>query len=134
MRIKVIEDEWEKNRPRSAEFAPKDALDQLNIIGTKITKANEEWGRICKAQELLDMELGDPLRLQTIVEDHQLLKNVWAEVHKVWVNIDQINEIPLSAYVHKKVKETLDHLLEMMNDFPNKLRAHNVYDEYKALL
>lgn len=63
MRIKVIEDEWEKNRPRSAEFAPKDALDQLNIIGTKITKAHEEWGRICKAQELLDMELGDPLRL-----------------------------------------------------------------------
>jgi hypothetical protein len=54
------------------------------------------------------MELGDPLRLQTIVEDHQLLKNVWAEIHKVWVNIDQINEIPLSAYVHKKVKETLN--------------------------
>lgn len=80
------------------------------------------------------MELGDPLRLQTIVEDHQLLKNVWAEIHKVWVNIDAINEIPLSAYVHKKVKETLDQLLEMMNDFPNRLRSHNVYDEYKALL
>ena len=49
MRIKVIEEEWDKNRPRSSEFSPKDALDQLNIIGTKIIKANEEWGRICKA-------------------------------------------------------------------------------------
>lgn len=87
-RIKQIEEEWEKNRPRSADFQPKDALDQLNIIGTKITKTNEEWGRICKAQELLDMELGDPLRLQTIVEDHQLLKNVWAEIHKVWSRVD----------------------------------------------
>jgi hypothetical protein len=27
MRIKVIEEEWEKNRPRSSEFSPKDALD-----------------------------------------------------------------------------------------------------------
>lgn len=62
-RIKDIEEEWDRSRPRSAEHAPKDALDQLNIVGTKITKANEEWGRICKAQELLDMELGDPLRL-----------------------------------------------------------------------
>jgi dynein heavy chain 1 len=80
------------------------------------------------------MELGDPLRLQTIVEDHSLLKNVWAEIHKVWQHVDQINEIPLSAYVHKKVKEGLDSLLEMMNDFPNRLRSHNVYDEYKSLL
>lgn len=48
-KIKDIEDEWEKQRPRSSEFAPKDALDLLNIMGTKITKLNEEWGRICKA-------------------------------------------------------------------------------------
>jgi len=27
MRIKVIEEEWDKNRPRSSEFSPKDALD-----------------------------------------------------------------------------------------------------------
>jgi dynein heavy chain 1 len=40
-KIKEIEDEWEKNRPRSAEHTPKEALDQLNIIGQKITKANE---------------------------------------------------------------------------------------------
>jgi dynein heavy chain 1 len=133
-KIKDIEDEWEKSRPRSSEHSPKDALDLLNIMGTKITKVNEEWGRICKAQELLDMELGDPHRLTNIVEDHQLLKNVWAEIHKVWQHIDQINEIPLSAFVHKKVKEKLDELLEMMNDFPNRLRSHNVYDEYKSLL
>lgn len=47
-KIKDIEDEWEKNRPRSSEYAPKDALDRLNIVGTKITKVNEEWGRIAR--------------------------------------------------------------------------------------
>ena len=32
------------------------------------------------------------------------------------------------------MKDTLDKCLEMMNDFPNKLRSHNVYDEYKGIL
>ena len=36
LKIKEIEDEWEKSRPRTAEYAPKDALDLLNIIGKKI--------------------------------------------------------------------------------------------------
>ena len=68
-KIKEIEDEWEKNRPRTSEFSPKEALDQLNIFGKKLTKTNEEWQRVCKAQELLDMELGDADRLSTLLED-----------------------------------------------------------------
>lgn len=104
----------------------------LNIIGKKIQTSNAEWVRICKAKELLDMELGDALRLSNLVEDHQLLKSVWGEIHKAWQTVDAINETPLSAYVHRKVKEALDKLLEQMNDFPNRLRSHTVYDEYKS--
>jgi len=80
------------------------------------------------------MELGDTGRLQNLVEDQELLYSVWAEIHRVWQTIDAINETPLSAYVYKKVKDQLDKLTELMNDFPNKLRSHNVYDEYKAML
>jgi dynein heavy chain 1 len=111
-KIKEIEDDWEKNRPRTAEFAPKEALDQLNIIGKKISTSNAEWIRICKAKELLDMELGDASRLQNLVEDLELLKSVWGEIHKVWQTIDVINDTPLSAYVHKMVKVAVDKLLE----------------------
>jgi dynein heavy chain 1 len=80
------------------------------------------------------MEIGDPLRLQNLVDDHALLKGVWGEIHKVWTTVDSINDTPLSAYVYKKVKEALEAILEQMNNFPNRLRSHNVYDEYKALL
>lgn len=48
-KIKEIEEQWEKNRPRSSDFTPKDALDILNIIGKKLTTVNQEWTRICKA-------------------------------------------------------------------------------------
>lgn len=133
-KLKEIEDEWDKDRPRTSEFTPKDAIDKLNIVGVKIEKSNNEWVRICKAKELLDMELGDPERLQGLVEDHQLLTGVWKEINKVWSTIDVINETPFSAYVHKKVKDALDQILEQMNNFPNRLRSHSVYDDYKSLL
>jgi len=68
-KIKDLEEQWDKNRPRTADFTPKDALDQLNIIGVKIQTSNSEWIRICKAKELLDMELGDSHRLTGLVED-----------------------------------------------------------------
>ena len=51
-----------KSRPRTAEYSPKEAIDALTILGQQITKTNEEWQRVCKAQELLDMELGDGAR------------------------------------------------------------------------
>jgi hypothetical protein len=47
------------------------------------------------------MELGDPQRLDTLIEDQQLLKQVWSSVGQVWAVVDRINEIPFSAYVHK---------------------------------
>lgn len=133
-KIKAIEDKWEATRPRTAEFTPREALDQLNIIGKEIETTNSEWVRLCKAKDLLSMELGDPNRLSGLVDDHALLKNVWSAVDEVWKHIDAINEIPLSAYQYKKVKDELDSLLEKMNEFPNRLRSHNVYDEYKALI
>lgn len=54
------------------------------------------------------MELGNPKRLDDLEEDLQGLKSVWSELNKVWGIVDQVNETPFSAYVHKKVKESLD--------------------------
>jgi hypothetical protein len=52
-------------------------LDLLAIIGKKIRNSIEEWIRICKAKELLDMELGNPKKLDALEEDLEGLKAVW---------------------------------------------------------
>ena len=87
-----------------------------------MSTAKNEWVRICKAKELLDMELGNPRRLDDLEEDLGGLKNVWSEINKVWSIVDTINETPFSAYQHKKVKEQLDQALEQMHEIPNRLR------------
>ena len=52
----------------------------LNIMGTRIGTTKTEWQRICKAKELLDMELGNPRKLDELEDDLSGLKEVWSEV------------------------------------------------------
>jgi hypothetical protein len=105
-KIKEIEEEWKINRPAQSNVLPSRALDLLSIIGKKITTTKEEWVRICKAKELLEMELGNPRRLDDLEDDLSGLKSVWGELNKVWTTtVEVVNETPFSAYVPKKVKE-----------------------------
>lgn len=90
-------------------MAPQTAINQLGILGKRIEEAKNEWTRIYKAKELLDMdlELADPRRMDNLEEDYQNLRSVWQEIAKVWVTVEAINETPFSAYQHKKVKDAL---------------------------
>ena len=56
---------------------PTRALDILASIGTKISTTKAEWVRICKAKELLEMELGDPKRLDSLEEQLNILRQCW---------------------------------------------------------
>ena len=80
------------------------------------------------------MELGNPRRLDDLEEDLTNLRQVWVELNKVWAIVDLINETPFSAYVSKKVKEQLDSAIEMMQDFPNKIRQYEVFEQYKKII
>ncbi len=63
-------------------------MDILSIIGAKVISTKSEWIRICKAKELLDMELGNPRRLDDLEEDLIGLKSVWQEINKVWAIVE----------------------------------------------
>jgi len=41
----------------------------MATIGTRISSTKAEWIRICKAKELLEMELGDPKRLDGLEDE-----------------------------------------------------------------
>jgi len=56
---------------------PNRALDILATIGTRISTSKAEWIRICTAKELLEMEIGNKARLDSLEEDFNNLKEVW---------------------------------------------------------
>lgn len=76
-KIKEIENEWKENRPKEALNKPelaspqiKRALNQLSVLGRLIKQTMEELVRVCKAKELLNMELTDAHYLDALEEDH----------------------------------------------------------------
>jgi hypothetical protein len=76
-KIKEIENEWKENRPKEALTKPelaspqiKRALNQLSVLGRLIKQTIEELVRVCKAKELLNMELTDAHYLDALEEDH----------------------------------------------------------------
>lgn len=128
-KVKEIEEEWKTKRPHQSNVTPSAALNQLAIIGKRISTAKNELVRICKAKDLLVMEPGDPKRLDALEEDLGGLKAVWSELNKVWTTtIEVVNDTPFSAYVHKKIKELLDTAFDSMNEFPNRLRQYEVFE------
>jgi len=76
-KIATVEQEWKEKGPYQGTIPPRIAMDILNIIGTKVGKTKNDWVRICKAKELLDMELGDVKRMDGIEDELAGLKSVW---------------------------------------------------------
>lgn len=64
--------------------------------------------RVCRAKELLDMELGNPERLDPFEEEVSGLKQVWSEINKVWQNVEQMRETLWTAVIPKKTREILE--------------------------
>ena len=112
----------------------KKACDQLSILGTMISQTVQDLARVCKAKELLEMEMGDPNQLDNLQEDQQNLLQVWSEIQKIWNTINKIDETPFQSYVHKNVKEALDAKMNEMRDLPNRMRQYQIYETYMTQL
>jgi len=51
----------------------------------------EELGRVCKAKELLNMELTDAHYLDSLEEDYTNLLQVWQSIGEIWQTIEKID-------------------------------------------
>jgi dynein heavy chain 1, cytosolic len=133
-KIKEIEDSWKNNKPFSGEQSPAQALEALSLTETKVKRASEQYNKICKAKEVLDMEPSDPDRLNPLTEEIQGLKEVWSELAKIWANIENLRDTPWSAIVTKKIKDVIDKSVEEMNKLPSRLRQYEAFDTMKSKL
>ena len=133
-KIKEIEESWKTQKPCSGDQSPQQALEALSSIEAKVKKAADQYSNICKAKEVLDMDLSDPERLLPLTEEIQGLKEVWAELGKVWTGIDALRDTPWSAIVTKKIKDVIDKSVEQMNALPNRLRNYEAFDTMKTKL
>ena len=78
IKIAELEEEWKNKKPeRALNVKPADAINLINVLEGKAHTTNDDWIRICRAKELLDMDLAHSSRLEPFLEDIELYKEVW---------------------------------------------------------
>lgn len=107
-------------------------LNFLSIMEGKSTKLKNDWKRVCKAKELLDMELSDPEALDGFEETIKDHKEVWTALSKIWTQVMEIGEIQFAALNPKKVKESLRSISEEFLELPTKYKQYDAYEDIRG--
>lgn len=65
--IAEIEAVWNREKPSSnADITPRDALNILDMLNSRINNVYENWHKCCQAKELLGLQAGDTQKLENL--------------------------------------------------------------------
>ncbi|XP_073783095.1 cytoplasmic dynein 1 heavy chain 1 isoform X2 [Danio rerio] len=131
--------DWEKTKPVAGSLRPEEALQSLTIYEGKFGRLKDDREKCAKAKEALELtDTGLPSsseeRVQVALEELQDLKGVWSELSKVWEQIDQMKEQPWVSVQPRKLRQSLDGLLNQLKNFPARLRQYASYEYVQRLL
>ncbi|XP_033735277.1 cytoplasmic dynein 1 heavy chain 1-like isoform X2 [Pecten maximus] len=131
--------EWDKEKPVDGAMRPDMATKALTIFEGKFTRLKEERDNVAKAKEALELSEPGQLspseeRVLVALEELQDLKGVWAELSKIWEQIDELKDKPWLSVQPRKIRQSLDGLLNQLKDLPARLRTYASYEHVKRTL
>ncbi|CEG69843.1 Putative Dynein heavy chain [Rhizopus microsporus] len=127
-KIRDICAEWEKTKPVQGEIKPDIATNTLSIFEGRVTRLKEEYDMVCRAKEALDLEQTSEARLDPVLEELRDLKSVWTALARVWQSLNEIRDIPWSSVVPRKVRQSIDELVNSTKEMPNRMRQYAAYE------
>ncbi|KAG7269475.1 LOW QUALITY PROTEIN: hypothetical protein CRUP_009988 [Coryphaenoides rupestris] len=133
LQIKIVQED------RAGSLRPEDALQSLTIYEGKFGRLKDDREKCARAKEALELTdtgllSGSEERVQVALEELQDLKGVWSELFKVWEQIDQMKEQPWVSVQPRKLRQSLDTLLNQLKNFPARLRQYASYEYVQRLL
>ncbi|XP_052105179.1 cytoplasmic dynein 1 heavy chain 1-like isoform X5 [Mytilus californianus] len=128
--------EWEKEKPIEGELMPDSAMKALTIFEGKFGRLKEERDNVSKAKEALELSEPGQLspseeKMQVALEELQDLKGVWMELSKIWEQIDELKDKPWLSVQPRKIRQSLDGLVNQLKELPARLRTYDSYDYVK---
>nr|CAG8506850.1 6173_t:CDS:10 [Entrophospora candida] len=127
-KIKETDAEWDKNKPIQGDIKPDMAINTLKVYSVRIKNLKEEYDRVCRAKEALDMALSTDSKLDTILEELEDLKSVWEALADIWQKLGVLKEKPWATTSPRKIRQDLDKLLAETKDLPNRVRTYAAFD------
>ena len=68
------------------------------------------------------------------MEELHDLRSAWGELAKIWEQIHELKEKPWISIVPRKIRQSLDNLLQQLKNLPTKLRQYAAYDHLQRVL
>ncbi|CAO3629084.1 unnamed protein product [Cunninghamella echinulata] len=133
-KIRDICAEWEKSKPVQGDIKPDIAANTLSIFEGRVTRLKEEYDMVCRAKEALDLEQTSEDRLDPVLEELRDLKSVWTALAKVWQSVYEIRDTPWSSVVPRKVRQSIDELVNSTKEMPNRMRQYAAYEYVQDVL
>ncbi|CAO3598448.1 unnamed protein product [Absidia cylindrospora] len=127
-KIRDICAEWEKSKPVQGDIKPDIATNTLSIFEGRVTRLKEEYDMVCRAKEALDLEQTSEDRLDPVLEELRDLKSVWTALAKVWQSVYEIRDTPWSSVLPRKVRQSIDELVNSTKEMPNRMRQYAAYE------
>ncbi|CAM0135389.1 unnamed protein product [Umbelopsis sp. WA50703] len=133
-KIRDICAEWEKVKPVQGDIKPDIATNTLSIFEGRVTRLKEEYDMVCRAKEALDLDQTTDGRLEPVLEELRDLKSVWSALAQVWQSINEIRDTLWSTIAPRKIRQSLDALVNSTKDMPNRMRQYAAYEYVQEVL
>jgi dynein heavy chain 1 len=133
-RIKEFVDDWSTGKPLAGNTTHTSALETIRIFETRLNRIKEDESRLSKAREALNLAPQKDDKLQPVEEEMKDLKSVWTELSNICQDIDSLKEIPWSAVVPRKTRQSLEDILNRLKGMPSRMRQYSAFDHIQNLV
>jgi dynein heavy chain 1 len=132
-RVKELLTEWTANKPLKGSLQPRAALETLRLFETRVQRLDEQYTRITRAKEALELDAGVSTgNLPDIATELSGIRDVWTALSTVSDELDELKETPWSAVVATKIRKKLEELLSQMKEMPNRIRVYEAFESMQS--
>src|SRR5258708_4574467 len=129
-----ILEKWIKTRPLQGNKRAHTAMNTINVFEGKLNRVQEEYDRLCRAKEALDLELIRHTRLEPVFEELKDLKAVWTALSGIWSQITELRENSWATVQPRKLRQQIDGLLSSTKDMPTRMRQYAAFEYVQDVL
>lgn len=133
-RIQSLEVQWEDDKPISGSLSPSEALSRLTRFETEATSFLEASSILTKAASALDLDFKIGPNLELVIEEVRDFSSVWAALESIWNSLNDLREAPWASIVPRKVRKSLDDLVEITKGMPTRIRQYAAFEHIQNVL
>lgn len=133
-RIVEIVQQWNDEKPISGGIPPEQAILTLKSFESRLNTLRTDADMVFKAKEALDLPGTPENALSSIFDEVQDFMSVWSALSTIWKNLGDLRETQWVTLQPRKVRQSIDGLLQMTKDMPSRMRQYAAFGHIQEVL